>query len=275
MRYKSFKRIVKLLIIFLTIDILGTAIHLSSHWINLPPPFHFIEIGRIICLVIEYWAYGISNAIINKAIRSFFGCRPDREEHQERPAYRQGQEEHHERPDCLQDQGEQQLPGCYQNQDEHRGRPSCRQDPKEHRERPGDPVPAQLRLAESAENSGALRAESVVALKAFCTSPDVDHLQQNRQEITRERSNNPLQLQPRHNEPLVLEDMEDNETCDGSRVTILRASKSFHLDLRQNRVGLGDDSNRLPARCPTEPPTLEDAEDNEKCGRARVKRSNT
>ncbi|KAF0291740.1 hypothetical protein FJT64_010196 [Amphibalanus amphitrite] len=70
LRFKSFRRIVKLLLIFLIIDIIGTVIHIISRC----------------SLVVEYWAYGISNAIIPKAIKKFFGFRRNHREPQGRPA---------------------------------------------------------------------------------------------------------------------------------------------------------------------------------------------
>ncbi|KAF0313023.1 hypothetical protein FJT64_016354 [Amphibalanus amphitrite] len=87
LRFKSFRRIVKLLLIFLIIDIIGTVIHIISRWFPVPTLFtyasHFV---RTSSLVVEYWAYGISNAIIPKAIKKFFGFRRNHREPQGRPA---------------------------------------------------------------------------------------------------------------------------------------------------------------------------------------------
>ncbi|KAF0295543.1 hypothetical protein FJT64_006955 [Amphibalanus amphitrite] len=81
MRFKSFKRIVKLLVIFLLIDIIGTGIHIASRWFTLPPVFlNVTHFARVISLIVEYWAYGASNTIIRRAVRLFFGFRPSPEE---------------------------------------------------------------------------------------------------------------------------------------------------------------------------------------------------
>ena len=81
MRLKSFKRIVKILLLFLTMDIAGTGLHILSRWFLLPAPFlAFIHIVRVLCLIIEYWAYGLSNTIIPRAIKTFFGLRPSQVE---------------------------------------------------------------------------------------------------------------------------------------------------------------------------------------------------
>ncbi|KAF0307422.1 hypothetical protein FJT64_021236 [Amphibalanus amphitrite] len=76
LRFKSFKRIIKLLVVFLLIDIIGTAIHIASRSFALPSAFESItNSGRILCLLVEYWAYGVSNTIMRKAMKSFLGLR--------------------------------------------------------------------------------------------------------------------------------------------------------------------------------------------------------
>ena len=82
-RFKSFKRIIKLLLTFLIIDIIGTVFHIVSRGLLMPPQLLFgTHLLRVMSLLVEYWAYGFSNTIIPKALKAFFGFRQNQAEPQ-------------------------------------------------------------------------------------------------------------------------------------------------------------------------------------------------
>ena len=72
-RFKSFKRIVKVLLVVVFIDIIGACFRFGSRWFVQSPLFTIIHYLRILFIIIECWTYGFSHMTTRKAIRSFFG----------------------------------------------------------------------------------------------------------------------------------------------------------------------------------------------------------
>ena len=78
LRYKSFRRIVKVLLITLTLDIAGTAARLSHRWSPQSTLGQMVHLLRILLLIVEAWTHGVGYPAIRAAIRRLFGCRPER-----------------------------------------------------------------------------------------------------------------------------------------------------------------------------------------------------
>ena len=75
LRFKSFRRIVKILLLVATIDIIGKTLRISSRG-SPQLEVKIINMLRIPFMAGEAWVYGLSNVTIRKAIRDFFvGCR--------------------------------------------------------------------------------------------------------------------------------------------------------------------------------------------------------
>ncbi|KAF0309398.1 hypothetical protein FJT64_019492 [Amphibalanus amphitrite] len=77
-RYKSFKRIVKVLLTIVVIDLVGTGFRVASRWFVQSPVFTIVHYLRILFLIIECWTYGLSHLTIRNAMKSFFGFRQSR-----------------------------------------------------------------------------------------------------------------------------------------------------------------------------------------------------
>ncbi|KAF0294296.1 hypothetical protein FJT64_008054 [Amphibalanus amphitrite] len=73
-RFKSFKRIVKLLLTVLALDILGTGFRIARSWNPQMSATQLVHLVRVLCLILEGWTYGLSSPAVRAAFRSFFGC---------------------------------------------------------------------------------------------------------------------------------------------------------------------------------------------------------
>ena len=73
LRFKSFKRIVKVLFLVITIDIVGAGVRIGSRW-SPGPELRVLHKLRILCIAGEGWVYGLNNPAIRRAIAKFLGC---------------------------------------------------------------------------------------------------------------------------------------------------------------------------------------------------------
>ena len=80
MRFKSFKRLVKVLLMLLAIDIIGAGFRVSSRWLLQSTMLTIIHYLRILGLTVECWTYGFSHRTVRNTIREFFGLRENRME---------------------------------------------------------------------------------------------------------------------------------------------------------------------------------------------------
>ena len=85
MRFKSFKRIVKVLLTMLVVDIVGTGFRISSHWLIQSPLITLVHYLRILLLIVEYWTYGLSHTTVRNTLKAFFGI-PENQIHPEEHA---------------------------------------------------------------------------------------------------------------------------------------------------------------------------------------------
>ncbi|KAF0287212.1 hypothetical protein FJT64_014317 [Amphibalanus amphitrite] len=77
LRFKSFQRIVKVMLVVIAFDVIGTVLRLVSRWSPLMG-LKIIHLLRILSIAGEVWIYGLSNPAIRRAFRYFFGCRSGR-----------------------------------------------------------------------------------------------------------------------------------------------------------------------------------------------------
>ena len=78
LRFKSFQRIVKVLLIVIAIDVVAAGVRIGSRWTAHQEVTMFIQQLRVLCLIAEGWAYGLSYPAVRSAISSFFGGRSSR-----------------------------------------------------------------------------------------------------------------------------------------------------------------------------------------------------
>ena len=88
LRFKSFKRIVKVLLTFLTLDIIGAGFRISSHWWPLLTLSRVIHLFRIIFVIVEAWTYGLSYPAVRRALRQLFCGSTSQQSIQERHVVR-------------------------------------------------------------------------------------------------------------------------------------------------------------------------------------------
>ena len=95
MRFKSFKRIVKVLLIVLFLDILATGVRITKHWLPQLALFQLVHLLRMLFIIIEAWTYGLGNPSVRGAIKKLFGCRSGQVHDEEIPAVRRPRENVH------------------------------------------------------------------------------------------------------------------------------------------------------------------------------------
>ena len=78
LRFKSFKRIVRVLLTLLAPDIIGAGFRIASGWFPQLAATQLLHLVRLICLVIEGWTYGLSSPAVRTAIANYFGFRRGR-----------------------------------------------------------------------------------------------------------------------------------------------------------------------------------------------------
>ena len=87
LRFKSFKRIVKVLLTVLTLDIICTGIRIASGWDpQVDGLAQLVLLLRVLFLIVEAWTYGLSYPTVRSAIKKLFGFRSGRVDVQESPA---------------------------------------------------------------------------------------------------------------------------------------------------------------------------------------------
>ncbi|KAF0294295.1 hypothetical protein FJT64_008053 [Amphibalanus amphitrite] len=74
-RFKSFKRIVKVLLTVLALDIFGMVFRIIRSWHPQMSATQLVHLIRMLCLILEGWTYGLSSPAVRAAFRSFFGWR--------------------------------------------------------------------------------------------------------------------------------------------------------------------------------------------------------
>ena len=72
--FKSFKQIVKVLLVLLALDILGGVVRIASRWYPPSTVITLFLLSRIVGTVIECWTYGLGHATIRAQIRRYV-CR--------------------------------------------------------------------------------------------------------------------------------------------------------------------------------------------------------
>ena len=85
LRFNSFKRIVKVLLTVLTLDILCTVARTASRWEPQGTLTQMVFLLRLLLIVVEGWTYGLSHQSVRNAIKKLFGIRSGRENVQESP----------------------------------------------------------------------------------------------------------------------------------------------------------------------------------------------
>ena len=78
LRFKSFKRIVKIVLSLLVLDIVGSAFRLSSRWFPIQLAMQVAHLVRMFSLVVEGWTYGLSYPKVRTAVLVFLCRRPRR-----------------------------------------------------------------------------------------------------------------------------------------------------------------------------------------------------
>ena len=78
LRFKSFQRIVKVLLIVITIDVLAAGVRIGSRWTAQLGVTTLIQLLRVLCLIAEGWTYGLTHPAVRSALAAFFGCRSNR-----------------------------------------------------------------------------------------------------------------------------------------------------------------------------------------------------
>ena len=74
--FKSFKKIVKVLLVLLAFDILGGVVRITSRWYPPSIVITLVQFPRLVGMIIECWTYGLGHATIRAQIRRFLCRRP-------------------------------------------------------------------------------------------------------------------------------------------------------------------------------------------------------
>ena len=69
--FKSFKRIVKVLLVLLAFDILGCVVRIVSRWFPQSTVATLFQLVRFIGLVIECWTYGLGHATVRTELQKY------------------------------------------------------------------------------------------------------------------------------------------------------------------------------------------------------------
>ena len=72
LRLKSFRRIIKVLIVLLAVDIIGVVIRIASRW-SPQIELKVLNVLRILCVAVEGWTYGLNNPAVRRTIRNILG----------------------------------------------------------------------------------------------------------------------------------------------------------------------------------------------------------
>ena len=80
--FKSFKRIVKVLMILVVIDIVGGGLRIGSRWLMPTTLLDIIHHLRALSVISECWVYGYNSTTVRNAITAFFS-RPSEEQDRE------------------------------------------------------------------------------------------------------------------------------------------------------------------------------------------------
>ena len=88
LRFKSFKRIVKVLLTLLMLDIIGSGFRISNHWWPLLTLSRVMSFLRLFFIVVEAWTYGIGYRPVRDAIRQLVCGRAGQQDARERPEVR-------------------------------------------------------------------------------------------------------------------------------------------------------------------------------------------
>ncbi|KAF0301618.1 hypothetical protein FJT64_026140 [Amphibalanus amphitrite] len=88
LRFKSFKRIVKVILTVLVLDIIGTGFRINHRWRPQLALNQLVHLMRMLLVVVEAWTYGLSYPSVRSAIGKLFRVRPVRIGVQEQPAVR-------------------------------------------------------------------------------------------------------------------------------------------------------------------------------------------
>ena len=89
LRFKSFKRIVKVLLTLLTADIIGAGFRIGSRFLPQMPVFQLGNLVRVLSIIVEAWTYGLSYPAVRSAIRELLCGRVSQQIVQQDPAVRQ------------------------------------------------------------------------------------------------------------------------------------------------------------------------------------------
>ena len=79
-RYKGYKRIVKVLMTLVAVDLLGTGARIVSRWLLPSPLLAFLLHLRVIGFIVDCWTHGLSYPATRDTIRTFFGMRREGDE---------------------------------------------------------------------------------------------------------------------------------------------------------------------------------------------------
>ena len=72
LRFKSFKRIVKIILCLLVIDMVGSVLRISSRWYQQQTVLQAVHLFRLQSIIIEGWTYGLRYPDFHSAFRRFF-----------------------------------------------------------------------------------------------------------------------------------------------------------------------------------------------------------
>ena len=78
LRFKSFQRIVKVLLVVATIDVAAAGVRIGSRWSAHLGVTTLIQLLRVLCLIVEGWTYGLTQPAVRSTLAAFFGCRRGR-----------------------------------------------------------------------------------------------------------------------------------------------------------------------------------------------------
>ena len=70
-RFKSFRKIAKVLLLFITLDIIGAGTRISARWFYLPLLSSAIHFLRMLFIAVETWVYGMNNVSLRDAYTTF------------------------------------------------------------------------------------------------------------------------------------------------------------------------------------------------------------
>ncbi|KAF0304637.1 hypothetical protein FJT64_002683 [Amphibalanus amphitrite] len=77
-RFKSFQRIVKVLLVVVTIDVVAAGVRVGSRWSAQLYATTLVQLLRVLCLLVEGWTYGLTQPAVRSALSTFFGWRRSR-----------------------------------------------------------------------------------------------------------------------------------------------------------------------------------------------------